>query len=81
VRPLRYESPERPGTYRSSKTIYTRDRQHVGSGEIRTWSSQDVNTNDNRPDMYKKPYSFVEAERTSEKRKDEYEHQVVPPEK
>ncbi|CAF3508156.1 unnamed protein product [Rotaria socialis] len=81
VRPLRYESPEPPGTYRSSKTIYTRDRKHVGCGEIRTWSSQDINTNDNRPDMYKKPYSFVEAERTSEKRKDEYEHQVVPPEK
>ncbi|CAF3144603.1 unnamed protein product [Rotaria sp. Silwood2] len=78
----RYESPEPPATYRSSRTIYTRDRTPCfGSGEIRTWSSQENGMSNNCNDSYKKPYTFVQVERTNEKKQDYYDHQIVPLEK
>lgn len=81
VRVSCYESPEHTGTYRSSKTIYTRDRARVGSGEIRTWSSQDLDTIDSRNDVCKCPYSFAHADRANDYNRDIYEHQVVLPAK
>ncbi|CAF1182449.1 unnamed protein product [Rotaria sordida] len=82
VRRSCYDSPEPPATYRSSATIYTRDRTPCfGSGEIRTWSSQENGMNNNYNNSYKKPYTFVQVERTNEQRKDYCHHQIVPLEK
>lgn len=76
----RYEFPEPPIIYRSSATIYTRDKHHyVDGGEIRTWSSHDTGISDDYNDSYKKPpYTHVEVNYKREQPTNGYDTQIVP---
>ena len=63
-RPMPYESSESPTTYRSSTTVYARDKTHYGdAGEIRTWSSPQKDLVEPYSTPYRKPYAHVEVER------------------
>jgi hypothetical protein len=47
--PLNYHSSEPPVVYRSSTTIYTKDKRNYGdNGRIQTWSAQE---NDTKPSI------------------------------
>ena len=81
-RPPRYDSPSLPTNYRSSTTIYTKDKQrYVNGGEIRTWSSYENSiNNNNKNDSYKKPaYTHVEVDYKREQQTNDYDHQLTPP--
>ena len=76
----RYDSPESPAIYRSSTTVYARDKHHfVDGGEIRTWSSRDNGVTYDHNDSYKTPHTHIHVECAYEREKDYYDHQVVPP--
>jgi len=77
----RYDSPESATTYRSSTTIYTRDKHnYIDGGEIRTWSSQENGVNDDyNKNSYRQPYPYVEVGHTHERPTDYSDYQVVPP--
>jgi hypothetical protein len=77
-RPSRYDSPDIPTTYRSSATIYTRDKhRYVDGGEIRTWSSHENNINN---DSYEKPpYAHVQIDIKREPKTNGYDHHIVSP--
>jgi hypothetical protein len=78
--PSRYDSPESARTYRSSTTIYTRDKHnYIDGGEIRTWSSQENGVNDDyNKNSYRKPYDYVDVGHTHERPIDYSDYQVVP---
>ncbi|CAF3505735.1 unnamed protein product [Adineta steineri] len=76
--PTHQISPQSP-TYRSSATIYTRDKHHyVDGGEIRTWSSQENRATDDYNNSYTKPYTYIEVQGTNDRQTDYYDHQIVP---
>lgn len=79
TRPPRYTTPEPPAMYRSSATIYTRDKhQYVDGGEIRTWSSQENNSPDEYYHSYRgQPYIHVQVDVKRAHQTDEYERQYV----
>ena len=63
--------PERPVIYRSSTTIFTKDKhQYVNGGEIRTWSVREGNLDDEQTRSYPRPSSGIHVERLI--------HQEVP---
>ena len=63
-RPMPYETSDSPTTYRSSTTVYARDKTHHGdAGEIRTWSSPQTDLVEPYSSPYRKPYAHVEVER------------------
>ena len=71
-------STEHPATYRSSTTIYTKDKhQYVDGGEIRTWSVRE-NGNAHDSDNQRKLSITIPVERTRDQHPDRYEYQVVP---
>ena len=71
---------ERPATYRSSTTIYTKDKhQYVDGGEIRTWSvRENGNAHDHNTDNQRRLSITIPVERTRDQHPDRYEYQVVP---
>jgi hypothetical protein len=79
-RPARYDSPISSPTYRSSTTIYTKDKhRYVNGGEIRTWSSHEDSTTDDHDDSYKKPpYAYVQVDYKHGQQTSDYDHQIVP---
>ncbi len=76
----RYDYPEPPVTYRSSATIYTRDKhQYVDGGEIRTWSSHESGIADDYNDSYRKPpYAHIQINYRATPQTNVYHQQVVP---
>ena len=77
--PSLYDSSGPPPTYRSTTTIYTRDRhRYVDSGKIQTWHYRENNIRNVHDDLSTKPYSNLQVERTSEQKKDDYSYQIAP---
>lgn len=70
-----------PNTYRSSTTVYNQDRrQFINGGEIRTWSSQDNNiNNDYNISCTITPYPHVQIDRQYDKPRIEYDQYIPPP--
>jgi len=68
-----------PSTYRSSTTVYTQDkRQVINGGEVRTWSSQENNLNNNlNISCTITPYRHVQVERQYDKSRIDYDQQIV----
>ncbi|CAF0819671.1 unnamed protein product [Adineta ricciae] len=81
IRPTYQQAPESPATYRSSTTVYTKDKhRYVDGGEIRTWSVQDNGNQNDYSTSYQKPYTYVEIDRnTTRQTANQYDHQIVPP--
>ena len=79
-RPIRYDTPEPPTMYRSSTTIYTRDKhQYVDGGEIRTWSAHENNMKDDYNNSYRSPpYIHVQVDFKRTQQNDDYDRQYVP---